>query len=104
MAKNSIEAVREAESKAEEITRAAAQESAVIVDEAQNKAILMENEAEDAARGKAADNIAAAHKESQKALEDSMEALNGEMQALCNNARKHQSDAIKMILASLVKQ
>lgn len=102
MAANAIESVREAETKAEEILREAASKAAKLVDDAQTEALRTENTTGDAARAKAAEQVAAAHQQSQKELEQAMADLNGEMDELSAKARANQSQAVRAVLEALV--
>lgn len=103
MAENSIDLVRKAEAEAEEVLREASRKAAQIVDEAQKRAVQLDNDAEDAAREKAAGNVANAHGASQKALEAAMADLDGEMAALAEKAHANQGEAVKMILNALTQ-
>lgn len=101
MAENSIEQIRAAEQKADEVLKAAAAEAKRLVDEARKTAAEQDALAEDAARQKAADGADAAQKAGQAALEQSLQSLEGEMNALKDAARGNQPKAVEMILEAL---
>ena len=61
----------------------------------------LKNEAEDAARAKAEQQVADAHKESQRLLEEAAQRLQGEMEMLAQEAREKQPEAIKVLLKEL---
>lgn len=102
LAENSIDVVRAAEAEAEEAARAAQREAARLVDEAHTEAVRLANTGEDDAHKKAADDVAAAHTASQKALEKEAANLTGDMEALATKARANQPAAIEQILKALV--
>ncbi|MGD9560163.1 MAG: hypothetical protein AB7V55_06130 [Oscillospiraceae bacterium] len=101
MAENPIELVRQAESEADETLRTAAQQAEQMVDDAHGEVVRLARTAEDDARRAAADKIAEAHKASQRALEEAMAGLDGEMVALQEKARAAQPKAIEMIIDAL---
>lgn len=102
MVENPIQIVREAEAKAEDTAREAAAKAAEILDSANRKAQEIEGTAGDGARDKAAAQVAAAHEESQKALQAAMGSLDAEMEELAAKARANQTGAVRTILEALV--
>ena len=102
LADNTIDLVRKAEADAENTARDASIQAGRIVDEANTEAVKLANSAEDAARDKAAADVAAAHQAGASALEAAMASLDGDMKALAEKARAKQPEAIKQILDALV--
>lgn len=101
MADNSIDMVREAEVKADETLREASQRAAQIVDEAYAKAVEIANTAEDEARAQAASQVAAAHEENKKILEQAIGELGGEIEDFKAKARENQVQAVMAVLRSI---
>lgn len=101
MADSSIDLVRQEEAQAETVAREAAAKAAAIVDEAHDKAVKQAADAEDTARAAAVDKLAGAHTASQKTLDEALNSLSGEMEALENKARAAQPKAVEMILKAL---
>lgn len=101
MAENSIDLVRAAEAEAEQIARDAAQQSAEILNSARREAAELAARAGDAALADAERQVAAAHAASQTALDEALQGLTAEMDALAGKARAAQPKAQQMILDAL---
>lgn len=98
---SSIDAIRGAEVKAEELVKNAAEEAMKIIDEAHAEATKLQIEAESAAKDKAALAVGAAHERSQEMLEKSMAEFSDEMRALREKAAAAQPRAVKIIVDAI---
>lgn len=102
MAESSIDQVRQEELKAEETLRLASQRASEMVDAAETEAARLATQAEEAAETRAAGQVAEAHRQSQQVLQQALEGLSSDMDALAEKARAAQPQAIDVLVKALV--
>ena len=101
MTNNPIELVREAELEAEATIKNAAREAEQIIENSKNQAAELIRSSEENAHMSAADKIAAAHEENQKAMEAVIAKQKEQIADLTEKVRMRQPKAIEMILEAL---
>ena len=101
---NPIERIRDAERRADEILRKAAQESVSIRETAYIEAARARTVSESEAKAAAAQMLALAQQKSRQMLEETDAAVADEVQALCRRADEEQSAAVQAVIALLINE
>ena len=101
MVKETIEAVRQAEEKAESILRKAGEEADAVLANAKADAKLFGDREQEAAREKAAQAMRTAEEEMTKVQEQNNQDVQREAAALRHDAAQHEAQAVTAVLSGL---